>query len=587
MRHMIRSLLFFSLVCTLLIALPGFALAEIDLDRVQDDFKSVSGYLVMPVGQEFLVDLDAASGVRTGDLLSVVVPGEKVFHPVTKEVLGTLDEVKGFLQVTRVKSGYSYAKVLGDATGLKPADAVKRFDQVPALFWDYTGQGEPFYNELATALPHLDWMSYAEAARSKPESPQPLGAGQIGLVFVYDKLGLAVKSAEMAPLASYGQVQAAAAGIAAVGIPTTGVNSQGRPAGAFMPSGAVTPMQTSPAMGGIIRTSDQAFAGIWHSPNLPGSAVGVETGDFDGDGQVEIAVLLEGRLLISRIAEGNFMQLGEVALPKGDTALHLDGADLTGDGLPELYVTMARDLQIASQVVEFQGGNYRITIEDVPWYFNSVQMPETGRVLIAQKGDYTGQKDYVGTPFKVARQGNKLLPEGNVAIPKPFILYGQMPFVDVSGVTRHAALTETDELVVAMPNGKRLWESNQKYGGSAAGIIRPINIHAKDAEGDRTQWLRSRVMLSPTGEIMVPVNEGSRFFSQWRSFKSSHLAAMTWNGHVLQERWRTVDQNGYLADFRLADVDNDGAEELVTAVGYNEGGLLTTAKSGLVVYEMQ
>ena len=585
--HMIRGLLLFGLVSFLMLSLPSVTLAEVDLERVQDDFKSVAGYLVMPVGQEFLVDLDAASGVRTGDLLSVVVPGEKVFHPVTKEVLGTLDEVKGFLQVTRVKSGYSYAKVLGGASGLKPADAVKRFDQVPALFWDYTGQGEPFYNELASALPHLDWLSYAESNRSRPESPQSLGTGKIGLLFIYDKLGLTVKSTEMSPLASYGQAATVSAGIAASGIPTSGVSPQARPAGTFMPTGAVSSTQTSQAVGGIIRTSDQAFAGIWHSPNLAGAVVGVETGDFDGDGQVEMAILLDDRLVISRIADGSYSQVAKVTLPKGDNPLHLDGADLTGDGLPELYITMARDLLITSQVVEFQGGRYRVTIEDVPWYFNIVQMSEEGPVLIAQKSDFSGQKDYVGTPFRVARQGVKLLQEAPVAVPKPFIQYGQMPFVDASGVRRYAALTETDELVIAMPDGRRLWESNKKYGGSAASIQRPININARDAEGQRTQWLRSRVMLSPNGEILVPVNEGSRLFSQWRKFEASHLAALTWNGQLMQERWRTVEQNGYLADFRIADVDNDGADELVTAVGYNEGGLLTTAKSGLVVYEMQ
>mgnify|MGYP001458658978 FL=1 len=78
MCHLNRGLLLLSLISTLVLTLPGFVLAEVDLDKVQEDFKSVSGYLVMPVGKEFLVDLDAASGVRVCDLLSVVVPGEKV-----------------------------------------------------------------------------------------------------------------------------------------------------------------------------------------------------------------------------------------------------------------------------------------------------------------------------------------------------------------------------------------------------------------------------------------------------------------------------------------------------------------------------
>ena len=486
-----------------------------------------------------------------------------------------------------MKSGYSYAKVLSGADNLKPADAVKRYSQVPTLFWDYTGEGEPFYNQLAAALPHLDWAPYAVAQNSRPERPQPLGSDQVGLVFIYDKAGLAVKSAEMAAVASYGQVRTMAAGVAGKGVPTSGINPQPQPAGSFLPAGAVTSMQQNQPTGGIIRASDQALAGIWHSPNLAGAVVGVATGDFDGDGQIEIATLMDDRLVVSRIAGGNFTQLADIDLPRGVTALHLDGADLTGDGRPELYLTMARNRQLASLVVEYQNERYSVTMDEIPWYFNVVQFPEEGSVLIAQKSDYTGQEDYIGEPFRVARQGNELLPMGAVAIPKPFILYGQMPFVDASGVQRYAALTATDELVIAMPDGRRLWESNKKYGGSAAGIVRLRNVNAVDAEGQRTQWLRARLLLNPDGDILVPVNEGTRFFSQWRNFKSNYLAALRWNGHVLQERWRTVDQNGYLGDFRFADDDNDGADELVTAVGYNEGGFLTTGKSGLVIYEMQ
>ena len=233
MRCLFRGLLLPALLCVLLLALvPGWVLAEVDLQKLQADFKPVSGYLVMPMGDEFLVDLDAASGLRSGDLLSVIVPGQKVLHPVTREVIGTLDEVKAILQVTRVKSGYSYARPLtGAAADLKAAEVVRRFEQVPALFWDYTGDGEPFYNQLAAALPHLDWMSYTEAQGSRPDSPQPLTDTKAALVFIYDRQGLDVKAADMASLGSYGMV-ATAAGIApSVQLPTSGISPQARPSG--------------------------------------------------------------------------------------------------------------------------------------------------------------------------------------------------------------------------------------------------------------------------------------------------------------------------------------------------------------------
>ena len=112
LRRILALLALFLLVCT------SVASAAELLDQVRKDFKPLSGYVIMPVQGEFLIDQDGAKGVAVGDLFSVVKPGEKIVHPVTKEVLGSLDEVKALLQVTRVKSGYAYAKPLGDSKGI-------------------------------------------------------------------------------------------------------------------------------------------------------------------------------------------------------------------------------------------------------------------------------------------------------------------------------------------------------------------------------------------------------------------------------------------------------------------------------------
>ena len=108
------------------------ALAELPA-QIKNDFAPVSGVIIMPIGEEYLVDLDASANLREGDILTLTAAGEKVVHPVTKEVLGTLDVVRGYLQVTQVKSGYSYAKILTTKTPPQKGDQVKRFEQVLSL----------------------------------------------------------------------------------------------------------------------------------------------------------------------------------------------------------------------------------------------------------------------------------------------------------------------------------------------------------------------------------------------------------------------------------------------------------------------
>ncbi len=180
--------------------IPGRAAG---LDEIAKDFKPLSGYIIMPVNDEYLIDQDAAKGVAVGDLFAVVTKGEKIIHPVTKEVLGTLDQVKGVLQVTRVKSGYSYARPLGKVEGLKAGDVIRRYENIPAIFWDYTGQGSGLFAQLKDALPNLDWKDYAAAQAERPATPGALAKGGPALLFVLNGSGLQVHDADFRILHAY------------------------------------------------------------------------------------------------------------------------------------------------------------------------------------------------------------------------------------------------------------------------------------------------------------------------------------------------------------------------------------------------
>jgi hypothetical protein len=159
------------------------------LDDLARDFAPISGYVVMPADGEFLVDLDAAGGISVGDLFSVVHPGEKIVHPVSGKVLGSLDRVKGFLQVTGIRSGYSHARPLNVKEEIKRGDVIRRFEHVPAVFLDATGGGRQIFDRLRTALPGLEWRYEAITGDGK-KLRLPEGAL---LAFVLGSDGLEVR----------------------------------------------------------------------------------------------------------------------------------------------------------------------------------------------------------------------------------------------------------------------------------------------------------------------------------------------------------------------------------------------------------
>ena len=178
------------------------------LDEIADDFRPITGMVVMASNGEYIIDVDESNGIIIGDLFSVLTTGEKIIHPKTGKVLGTLEEVKTILKVIRIKPGYSFTQPLAKTADIKRGDTIKRYNNLPALFWDYTGKGKPFFAQLQKALPDLKWQDYESTQRSRPAQPQPIADNRNTIVFILTDRGVEVRDPEFFLLHSYDQPEA-------------------------------------------------------------------------------------------------------------------------------------------------------------------------------------------------------------------------------------------------------------------------------------------------------------------------------------------------------------------------------------------
>ena len=202
MRTMISILCRTVIVCIfmVLLILPVHAALEDDIAR---DFAPLSGYVVMKENGEFIIDLDASHGIRNGDIFAVVGPGKDIVHPVTKKVLGKLETVKGILKVTRMASGYAFSRALDESQTITRGDAIRRYALLPAIFWDYSGKGEPVYSKLRQKLPQLKWREYHKTQQQRPSRAKPSAATANTLIFIYAQNELVVRDPEFNALHRY------------------------------------------------------------------------------------------------------------------------------------------------------------------------------------------------------------------------------------------------------------------------------------------------------------------------------------------------------------------------------------------------
>lgn len=560
----------------LLLCFPCSSLAEIP-EQLKNDFAPVSGTIIMPIGEEYLVDLDASVNLQEGDILTLVMSGEKVIHPDTKEVLGILDLARGYLQVTQVKSGYSYVKLLSTEVTPKKGDRVKRFDLTPTRF-ETTLPVKNLEEELKLALPHLNWLSHID--KTNPE-----------LFFLLEENSLKITNAAGAELKTYkysdGKLSAPMAGIYQTDTFQLGGTAQKNKS---LLNQAVNRVGSSIGLGtkdkrlenpGIIQ-GQQLKDGTFVGPNLKGNPVGIAVADYDGDGLLETAVAMKNHLQILRMTDGKMVPVAIVDFPNGVHLLSLDTADLDADGIPELYLSANVDTKLSSQVVEFTQGNYQSTISRIPWFFRSVDLPQEGHTLIAQTmGDY--EKPFSGRPFRVIRTNNKLTQGTELPLPAKLNLFSFTTLKGNSNDLLYAYVSMGDYLHVITPGGSTIWESGDHFGGSDVYFH---NIKESNTELLHPIYTQQRLLTLPSGEILAAQNEGPRTLDHYRNFDKSRVVALKWDGFSLRESWETAKQQGYLADFTLADADNDGQNELVMAVKFKHRNLLQKGRSSVVIYEL-
>ena len=429
--------------CLLLVATVPSSRAAVP-EEIARDFAPLSGYVVKPADGEFLIDRGAADGIAVGDLFSVVRPGEPIVHPVTGKVLGTLDRVKGFLQVTRVRPGYSHARPLEVRETIASGDVIRRYDLIPAAFLDTTGRGKPIYDRLRTALPGLEWRFVAAHADGKTSLPE----GTM-LAFVLESGRLEVRGPDRI-LRSY-------------------EIAEGKGGEASPP------------------TASRESADFAVKDELPAGTI---MSDFVRDGDRLLLAVTDGTRIDVFTVGDNLVRLGGGEPPRSGHVYSLHWWKPQPDGHPLLAATVAADENqayspnasktVIGVVFTLPDGHLTPIREELPFLLGSFDrdgdgIPET---LLGQSFD---RDIFFGDRVREIRlkEGTLAIDEPSFPIPRPFSVQGTM-FADLTGDGRPETVGVRNRALFVYQGTKLLYESSRQMGGSLSVLTYDLNPGAKD-----------------------------------------------------------------------------------------------------------
>lgn len=285
----------------------------------------------------------------------------------------------------------------------------------------------------------------------------------------------------------------------------------------------------------------------WVSQRLPERYSFIAFGPDRGGGGVEVFAATERSL--SLYLKGESLQfISEIQFEVDEKVVGVDVADLDGNGRPEVYVSILKLGLPASQVFETENRTLRKIKDNIPYLLRGMVLDGREKRIYAQRLD--ANADFIGDIYQLVKGGDEYSVKNPVQLPLFGNLYNSGRFADAKGKPLFVVAHPDGYLLVYSKDKKQLWKSREKFGGSEIALCKAERIDpAAQASRPCSNYLPQRIQVTAAGEVIVSRNTGVYFENERRGFSRSSLVKLFWDGASLQEKWRSAQSQGYLADF--------------------------------------
>jgi TolB-like protein len=345
---------------------------------------------------------------------------------------------------------------------------------------------------------------------------------------------------------------------------------------------------------------------FWMSQKIPTEFKGMSIGDVNNDGVNEIVTIDKNSVYIYQKAEKELRLIQKIKGNSYDNYIAVDVADINRNGIPEIIETSLNDALLDSFVLEFKDGKYVKIASNIRWFLRVIDTPSGIPLLLGQ--EYGMGKPFDSPIYEMIWREGKYIPDQKMKIPSGLSIYGlTIDNIGIGGSEKIIALDDLDYLYITEKTTKSLgrltsigftsdellWKSDDVYGGSNNYLENVENkSNPTDSDKENYAYANLRILTFDTNkdgkkEIIIVKNLSSsgRIFKKLKLFSASEIYNLEWDGMGMAENWHTKKINGYVADYCIKDIDNDGKPEIVLALVQSTGASLHD-RSVIVVYKL-
>lgn len=302
---------------------------------------------------------------------------------------------------------------------------------------------------------------------------------------------------------------------------------------------------------------------------LKGVIIGVAEANRSSAGERLLVAALEREIRLYTLGKELTLVKTLKDFSGNEKIIAIDTADLDGDGIVELYVTIFLGDELSSRVYLIESGGFRKVAENLQYFLRAMSPKGGPRKLYAQ--EMGREDDYYGGLYEVVKSGNNFRIDNQIKLPRFANIFNTNLISDRNGQSFFVVIHPDNFLLIYDINGELLWKSSDKFGGSETYFSRDDsrNLRVTGSKFRKT-FLEQRITVTKSGTIIVPKNEGFFVVGDSRSFSKNMIYGFRWNGAALDELWHTKLSLNYLSDYLY---DDEKKELLLVEVVKKEGVL--------------
>ncbi len=471
--------------------------AETPKDRLVRDLSPLEASVIPGPGGKNLINKGFDEGVHVGDLWTVFGKGERVVDPSTGRHLGDMPVPVGRARVTRPERLFSEAvfTCIRPPCTIKPGMTVRRFDGIPAAFYDVDGVGRPLYEWCRGALSHLAWEEYQRI--TDPSGITPKGDA---VIFVAKGGDLTVWSG--------GEIRGMYEAVYGTSKTSPLARSDAFVTPSALPAGLAGARTSSqpifPGLAGVggiaARIDVRSYRAVGSLDTLVHS---LEIDSLDSSGKPSFIYLSGRSVFVQPIGERERYQytyegFGEVlSLSVGEDGLLALNIYIKGEG--------AR-----SRILKYADHGIHVVAKDLSYYLTFFDLDGDGTRESLIGENYDSDSFFGPGIYRLEVRNGSVKRVGDFSAPTGFILNGAL-VADLDGDgTLEMGYYNVGKKFVLTSRGREVWTSPEALGGSIKSFHIPSNEPQTPTPKNIILWSQPAIVSFGERKVaVIPSNESS------------------------------------------------------------------------------